>query len=80
MTLDTAIMLFGAFVAALPFLQFPQSWTSFFAFLAGIIIIGLGVAVRRRGLRHAASFDQGKLFETKPVDETADEAQYAEEE
>jgi hypothetical protein len=69
MTLDTVIMSFGAFVAVLPFLQFPQDWTDFFAFLAGIIIIGLGIAVRRRGLGHSVSTDQGKLFETEPVQE-----------
>ncbi len=70
MSLDTVIMSFGAFVAVLPFLQFPQNWTSFFAFLAGIIIIGLGVAVRRRGLGHAAPTDQATLFETQPLDDT----------
>lgn len=64
MTLDTVIMLFGAFVAVLPFLQFPVDWMNFFAFLAGIIIIGLGIAVRRRGLGHSPSSDQGQLFET----------------
>jgi hypothetical protein len=65
MTLDTVIMLLGALVAALPFLQFPQDWTNFFAFLAGIIIIGLGIAVRRRGLGHSPSSDQTKLFDTE---------------
>lgn len=60
MTLDTVIMLLGALVAALPFLQFPQDWTNFFAFLAGIIIIGLGIAVRRRGLRHGSAQDQSE--------------------
>lgn len=54
MTLDTVIMLFGAIVAVLPFLQFPQDWTNFLAFIAGIIIIGLGIAVRRRGGRAPA--------------------------
>lgn len=63
MTLDTVIMAFGAFVAVLPFLQFPPDWTNFFAFLAGIIIIGLGIAVRRRGLGHGST-DQGTLFDT----------------
>jgi hypothetical protein len=74
MTLDTVIMSFGAFVAVLPFLQFPQDWTDFFAFLAGIIIIGLGIAVRRRGLGHSALSDQGKLFDTEvpTKDETAE--------
>jgi hypothetical protein len=64
MTLDTVIMAFGAFVAVLPFLQFPQDWTDFFAFVAGIIIIGLGIAVRRRGMRYQVPSDQPKLFDT----------------
>jgi len=64
MTLDTVIMLFGAIVAFLPFLQLPQDWTNFLAFLAGVIIIGLGIAVRRRGLRqHDVSSDQTQLFD-----------------
>lgn len=62
MTLDTVIMAFGAFVAVLPFLQFPQDWTNFFAFIAGIIIVSLGIAVRRRGLGHSPASDQGELF------------------
>jgi len=71
MTLDTVIMLFGAFVAVLPFLQFPPDWMSFFSFVAGIVIIGLGIAVRRRGLSHEPSSDQSKLFDTEQNDPTA---------
>jgi hypothetical protein len=63
MTLDTVIIAFGAFVAVLPFLQFPQDWTSFFAFVAGIVIIGLGIAVRRRAIQHDASSDRSQPFE-----------------
>jgi len=51
MTLDTLIILAGAFVAALPFLGFPSSWDTALLFLAGVAIIGLGIAVRRRGAR-----------------------------
>ena len=65
MTLDTVIMLFGAIVAVLPFLQFPQDWTDFFVFIAGVIIIGLGIAVRRRGFVHDESSDQSQLFDTE---------------
>ena len=66
MTLDTVIMLFGAIVAVLPFLQLPIDWTNFFVFLAGVVIIGLGIAVRRRNSQ--GMVDQGKLFdaENKP--------------
>lgn len=48
MTLDSLIMLSGAFVAILPFLGFPQSWDSVFFFLAGILIVALGIVVRRK--------------------------------
>ena len=49
MTLDTLIIFAGIFVAALPFLGFPSSWDTVLLFLAGIFIIGLGIALRRRG-------------------------------
>lgn len=64
MTLDAVIIAFGAFVALLPFLQFPLDWSNFFAFIAGIVIVGLGIAVRRRGLGHNPASDQTKLFDT----------------
>lgn len=50
MTLDTLIMLAGAFVAILPFLGFPSSWDTVLFFIAGATIIGLGIAVRRKGV------------------------------
>ena len=49
MTIDTLIMLAGAFVAVLPFLGFPNSWDTALFFLAGVFIISLGIVVRRRG-------------------------------
>jgi hypothetical protein len=52
MTLDALIMLIGALVALLPFLGFPNSWDSVLYFLLGVIIIGLGIVVRRRNSHH----------------------------
>lgn len=49
MTLDTLIMLVGAFVAALPFLGFPNSWDDVLFFLAGVVVISLGIVIRRQG-------------------------------
>lgn len=49
MSLDSLIMLSGAFVALAPFLGFPNSWDTVLFFLAGIFIISLGITVRRRG-------------------------------
>ena len=48
MTIDALIMLSGAFVAALPFLGFPNSWDTFFFLAAGAFTIALGIIVRRR--------------------------------
>jgi len=48
MSLDALIMSAGAFVALLPFLGFPNSWDTVFFFLAGVVIVGLGIVVRRR--------------------------------
>ena len=50
MTIDTLIMLAGAFVAIMPFLGFPNSWDTVLYFFAGIFVIALGIIVRRRGL------------------------------
>ena len=50
MTLDALIMLAGAFVALLPFLGFPQRWDTALLFIAGILIVALGIVARRRGL------------------------------
>ena len=51
MTLDTLIMLAEAFIIMEPQLGFPTSWDSIILFVVGVIIVGLGIAVRRRGLR-----------------------------
>lgn len=49
MTLDTVIMLTGAAIALLPFLGFPQRWDTVLFFLLGVLVIALGIIVRRRG-------------------------------
>jgi len=48
MTLDVLIMISGAFVALLPFLGFPNTWDAVLFLIAGIVIIALGIIVRRR--------------------------------
>lgn len=48
MTIDTLIMLSGAFVALLPFLGFPNSWDTVLFVIVGIVVIGLGIVVRRK--------------------------------
>ena len=54
MTLDALIMLLGSFVALLPFLGFPNSWDTVLLLIAGIIIVFLGIVVRRRVRRNSA--------------------------
>ena len=44
---DVMIMLWGAFVAFLPFLGFPNSWDAVLMVIAGVCVISLGIAVRR---------------------------------
>jgi cytochrome c-type biogenesis protein CcmH/NrfF len=51
MTIDALIMLVGAFVLIEPQLGFPTTWDTALLSIAGVLIIALGIAVRRRGLR-----------------------------
>lgn len=51
MTIDALIMFVGAFVATLPFLGFPHSWQTPLFFAAGVVVIALGIVVRRRAGR-----------------------------
>jgi len=48
MTLDALMMLVGALVAVLPFLGFPGGWDRVIFLILGVIVIALGIAVRRR--------------------------------
>jgi len=60
MTLDTLIMLSGAFVALVSFLGFPNSWDKVLLLLVGIFIVVLGIIVRRRGLRSRKDISGGE--------------------
>ena len=66
MTLDTLIMLAGAIVAVMPFLGFPLSWQVWIIFILGVLIIGLGIAVRRRGMRTPQRKMRGEFVESAP--------------
>ena len=70
MTLDTMIMLAGAFVAVLPFLGFPNSWDSALLFIVGALVVVLGMLVRRERNEDARSFSRnGDTFvESRPLD------------
>ena len=54
MTLDALIMLVGGFVLIEPQLGFPATWDRVLLSFAGILIIALGIAVRRRGTPKAS--------------------------
>ena len=62
MTIDALIMLSGAFVAALPFLGFPNRWDTFFFVCAGVLTIALGIVVRRRLGRSEKKTDTSAQF------------------
>lgn len=49
MTLDALIMAAGGFIVALPFLGFPHSWDTWLYSIVGVCVVGLGIALRRRG-------------------------------
>ena len=70
MTLDTMIMLAGAFVAVLPFLGFPNSWDSALLFIVGALVVVLGMLVRRERNEDARSFSRnGDTFvESRPIE------------
>ena len=67
MSIDALIMFTGAFVAILPFLGFPNRWDTVLLFLAGVLMIALGIVVRRRLGRSAKSPDRQDHFrESEP--------------
>lgn len=53
MTIDALIMFAGALVALTPFLGFPVSWDRVIFFLLGVLVISLGIAVRRQRVKQA---------------------------
>jgi hypothetical protein len=50
MTLDALIMLAGVMVTLVPFLGFPLKWDNVILVVLGVLVITLGIIVRRRGL------------------------------
>ena len=60
MTLDGLIMLSGVMIALIPFLGFPLKWDNVILVIAGVIVIALGIIVRRRGLVRRSAIQKGK--------------------
>ncbi len=68
MSLDALIMLVGALVALMPFLGFTVDTQMLIFFVLGIVVIGLGIAVRRRGERpQQVRARKGEFVESVPV-------------
>lgn len=67
MSLDALIMLAGALIAVMPFLGFPVSAQMWIIFVLGLIVIGLGIAVRRRGPRAGQRRNRGEFVESMPA-------------
>ena len=67
MTLDTLMMLVGALIAVMQFLGFPSSWDNVLYFLAGALVILLGIIVRRRtAQKPPAARSNGTFSENAP--------------
>lgn len=49
MTLDALIMLVGGFIVLEPQLGIPATWDTILLSIAGVFVVALGIAVRRRG-------------------------------
>ncbi len=67
MTVDTLLIFSGAFVAILPFLGFPQRWDTVLFFLAGILVVALGIVVRRGSKLHVQSKNGDSFSKNNPV-------------
>ena len=55
MTIDALIMFVGVLVAIVPFLGIPIDWHPAIFLTLGVLVIVLGVVVRRRGLRRSGN-------------------------
>ncbi len=74
MTLDSLIMLCGALVAILPFLGFPNSWDAVILLILGVIVISLGIVVRRRSPRRAMHERDSIFVENSPKQDDSHES------
>lgn len=68
MTLDGIIMLAGVLVALVPFLGFPLQWDNILLVLLGIIVIALGIIVRRRGLVRPSAIQNARVGNANKAD------------
>jgi hypothetical protein len=64
MSLDALIMLAGFLVAILPFLGFPIQWDNIILVILGVVVIALGIFVRRRGSLRGTSPSQEQIADS----------------
>lgn len=74
MTIDTLIMGMGAFVAIVPFLGFPIRIDNVLLAAAGVIIIALGIIIRRRNVAARTRAHQTYVESAPKAREEAHEA------
>jgi Flp pilus assembly protein TadB len=68
MSLDALIMLAGALIALIPFLGFTVSMQMWIIFILGLLVIALGIAVRRRGQKaRQIRARKGEFVESVPA-------------
>lgn len=64
-------MLFGALVAVMPFLGFTVDMQKWIIFVLGLIVIALGIAVRRRGqVKPPSRRRRGEFVESSPAEQS----------
>jgi hypothetical protein len=69
MSLDALIMLFGALIAVMPFLGFTVDMQKWIIFVLGLIVVSLGIALRRRGqVKPQAKRRRGEFIESSPAE------------
>lgn len=68
MTVDTLIVLSGVLVTLIPFLGFPLRIDNVILVVLGIVVMLLGIIVRRRGLRRGTPSRNGTYVDSVPRD------------
>lgn len=65
MTLDALIILSGTLVALVPYMGLPRAWDDVILVALGVLIVTLGIIVRRR--KHRPSSLPEAFVESAPV-------------
>lgn len=66
MSLDVLIMFAGFLVAVLPFLGFPIQWDNIILVVLGVVVIALGIFVRRRNTQRERASQASSFVDSTP--------------